>query len=59
MLRQYSTRRPDFPSQGFIASMYAALAEAKPKKVVVLSTIGADAAAAKFVECPWSDGGCH
>jgi uncharacterized protein YbjT (DUF2867 family) len=27
----------------FIASMYTALAEAKPKKVVVLSTIGADA----------------
>jgi len=35
---------PGFPeAREFIASMYAALAEAKPKKVVVLSTIGADA----------------
>jgi uncharacterized protein YbjT (DUF2867 family) len=30
-------------ARGFIESMYAALAEAKPKKVVALSTIGADA----------------
>ena len=35
---------PGFPeAREFIASMHAALAEAKPKKVVVLSTIGADA----------------
>jgi uncharacterized protein YbjT (DUF2867 family) len=35
---------PGFPeARKFIASMYTALAEAKPKKVVVLSTIGADA----------------
>jgi uncharacterized protein YbjT (DUF2867 family) len=35
---------PGFPeAREFIASMYTALAEAKPKKVVVLSTIGADA----------------
>jgi uncharacterized protein YbjT (DUF2867 family) len=35
---------PGFPeARGFIASMYTALAEAKPKKVVALSTIGADA----------------
>src|ERR1700728_3472283 len=35
---------PGFPeARGFIASMYAALAAAKPKKVVALSTIGADA----------------
>ena len=35
---------PGFPeAKGFIASMCAALAEAKPKKVVALSTIGADA----------------
>jgi len=35
---------PGFPeAREFIASMYAALAEAKPKKVVALSTIGADA----------------
>jgi uncharacterized protein YbjT (DUF2867 family) len=35
---------PGFPeARTFIASMYAALAEAKPKKVVALSTIGADA----------------
>jgi NAD(P)H dehydrogenase (quinone) len=35
---------PGFPeARGFIASMCAALAEAKPKRVVVLSTIGADA----------------
>src|ERR1700689_4687265 len=34
---------PGFPeARGFIASMYTALAEAKPKKVVALSTIGAD-----------------
>jgi uncharacterized protein YbjT (DUF2867 family) len=33
-----------FPeARGFIESMYAALAKAKPKKVVALSTIGADA----------------
>jgi uncharacterized protein YbjT (DUF2867 family) len=30
-------------ARAFIASMYAALSEAKPKKVVALSTIGADA----------------
>jgi NAD(P)H dehydrogenase (quinone) len=35
---------PGFPeARRFIASMRAALAEAKPKKVVALSTIGADA----------------
>jgi len=35
---------PGFPeAREFIASMYTALAEAKPKKVVALSTIGADA----------------
>jgi uncharacterized protein YbjT (DUF2867 family) len=35
---------PGFPeARGFIESMYAALAKAKPKKVVALSTIGADA----------------
>ena len=35
---------PGFPeAREFIASMYTAFAEAKPKKVVVLSTIGADA----------------
>jgi uncharacterized protein YbjT (DUF2867 family) len=35
---------PGFPeARGFIASMVAALAEAKPKRVVALSTIGADA----------------
>jgi NAD(P)H dehydrogenase (quinone) len=35
---------PGFPeAKAFIASLYAALAEAKPKKVVALSTIGADA----------------
>jgi NAD(P)H dehydrogenase (quinone) len=35
---------PGFPeARGYIASMYTALAEAKPKKVVALSTIGADA----------------
>ena len=35
---------PGFPeARGFIASMYTALAAAKPKKVVVLSSIGADA----------------
>src|SRR5258708_27973881 len=35
---------PGFPeARKFIASMYAALSEAKPKKLVVLSTIGADA----------------
>jgi NAD(P)H dehydrogenase (quinone) len=35
---------PGFPeARQFIASMYAALAAAKPKKVVTLSTIGADA----------------
>lgn len=35
---------PGFPeARKFIASMYAALAAAKPKKVVALSTIGADA----------------
>ena len=35
---------PGFPeARGFIASMYTALAEAKPKKMVALSTIGADA----------------
>jgi uncharacterized protein YbjT (DUF2867 family) len=35
---------PGFPeAREFIASMRAALAEAKPKRVVVLSTIGADA----------------
>jgi NAD(P)H dehydrogenase (quinone) len=35
---------PGFPeARGFIASMYKALAAAQPKKVVVLSTIGADA----------------
>jgi uncharacterized protein YbjT (DUF2867 family) len=35
---------PGFPeARGYIAAMYAALAEAKPKKVVALSTIGADA----------------
>jgi NAD(P)H dehydrogenase (quinone) len=35
---------PGFPeAREFIASMYTALAKAKPKKVVVLSTIGADA----------------
>ncbi len=34
---------PGFPeARGFIDSMYAALAEAKPGKVVALSTIGAD-----------------
>src|ERR1700733_6489450 len=34
---------PGFPeARGFIASMYTALAEAKPKKAVALSTIGAD-----------------
>jgi NAD(P)H dehydrogenase (quinone) len=34
---------PGFPeARKFIASMYTALAAAKPKKVVVLSTIGAD-----------------
>ena len=35
---------PGFPeARNFIASMYTALAAAKPKKVVALSTIGADA----------------
>jgi uncharacterized protein YbjT (DUF2867 family) len=35
---------PGFPeARGYIDSMYAALAEAKPGKVVALSTIGADA----------------
>jgi uncharacterized protein YbjT (DUF2867 family) len=35
---------PGFPeARGFIESLYAALAKAKPKKVVALSTIGADA----------------
>jgi NAD(P)H dehydrogenase (quinone) len=35
---------PGFPeARGFIASMYAALVEAEPKRVVVLSSIGADA----------------
>jgi uncharacterized protein YbjT (DUF2867 family) len=35
---------PGFPeARGFIASMYTALAAAKPTKVVALSTIGADA----------------
>ena len=35
---------PGFPeAREFIASMYAALAEARPKKVVALSTVGADA----------------
>jgi uncharacterized protein YbjT (DUF2867 family) len=35
---------PGFPeAREFIASMYTALAEAKPKKVVALSSIGADA----------------
>src|SRR3984957_7332217 len=35
---------PGFPeARAFIASMYTALAAAKPKKVVALSTIGADA----------------
>ena len=35
---------PGFPeARGFIAAMYAALAAAKPKKVVALSSIGADA----------------
>jgi NAD(P)H dehydrogenase (quinone) len=35
---------PGFPeAREFIASMYTALAKGKPKKVVVLSTIGADA----------------
>jgi NAD(P)H dehydrogenase (quinone) len=35
---------PGFPeARGFIVSMYKALAAAQPKKVVVLSTIGADA----------------
>ncbi|MDB6085726.1 MAG: NmrA family transcriptional regulator [Gammaproteobacteria bacterium] len=35
---------PGFPeARGFIESLYTALAEAKPKKVVALSTIGADA----------------
>jgi uncharacterized protein YbjT (DUF2867 family) len=35
---------PGFPeAKGFIASMYTALAAAKPKKVVALSSIGADA----------------
>jgi uncharacterized protein YbjT (DUF2867 family) len=33
----------------YIASMYTALAEAKPKKVVVLSTIGADAPQANLL----------
>src|ERR1700722_2298724 len=34
---------PGFPeARGYIASMYTALAAAKPKKVVALSTIGAD-----------------
>ena len=34
---------PGFPeARGFIESMHKALAEAKPKKVVALSTIGAD-----------------
>jgi NAD(P)H dehydrogenase (quinone) len=34
---------PGFPeARGFVESMYKALAEAKPKKVVALSTIGAD-----------------
>src|ERR1700733_10938099 len=35
---------PGFPeARGFIGSMHAALAAAKPKRVVALSTIGADA----------------
>jgi uncharacterized protein YbjT (DUF2867 family) len=35
---------PGFPeARGFIESLYTALAKAKPKKVVALSTIGADA----------------
>jgi uncharacterized protein YbjT (DUF2867 family) len=35
---------PGFPeARGFIESLYTALARAKPKKVVALSTIGADA----------------
>jgi uncharacterized protein YbjT (DUF2867 family) len=35
---------PGFPeARSFIESLYAALAKARPKKVVVLSTIGADA----------------
>jgi uncharacterized protein YbjT (DUF2867 family) len=34
---------PGFPeARGYIASMYTALTEAKPKRVVALSTIGAD-----------------
>ena len=34
---------PGFPeARGFVESMYKALAEAKPKKVVALSTVGAD-----------------
>jgi uncharacterized protein YbjT (DUF2867 family) len=41
---------PGFPeARKFIASMYTALAEAKPKKVVVLSTIGADAPQANLL----------
>ena len=41
--RRYSTRRPDFPKPGDSSRRCTQLLKAKPKKVVALSTIGADA----------------